>query len=281
VIRTSIRLALVCTLVLAAAPPTFAQGSDDDAVLKPAEPDFTLISLPTALRLPQYRSAFRVTHRFSLPLNDSDSGDIWGQLFGIDSAAVIGLEYRFGIIKNGQIGVHHSSDNRTWEFFGEYGVVRQDRGLPVDLTALVTVELPRTPIPRTSEYERRSVPAVGVILSRTVHDHLGLYLEPMYVNNIFNEFGTRSTSDNAFLVGVGGRLRVRPTIYITAETAPRASGFKANKTHAAFAIEKRVGGHMFQLNLSNSFSTTIGQLAMGADPTNNWHLGFNISRKFF
>ena len=33
-------------------------------MIKPAEPDFTLISLPTALRLPQFKSAFRVTHRF-------------------------------------------------------------------------------------------------------------------------------------------------------------------------------------------------------------------------
>src|SRR5438105_4371837 len=108
VIRTSIRFVLACTFVVAAAGTSFAQasGSDDDAVLRPAEPDFTLVSLPTALRLPQYRSAFRVTHRFSLPLNDTDAGDLWGELFGIDSAAVIGLELRFGIVKNGQIGVH-------------------------------------------------------------------------------------------------------------------------------------------------------------------------------
>ena len=38
------------------------------------------------------------------PLND-DFGDVFADFFGIDSGAIIGLEYRFGIVKNGQIGV--------------------------------------------------------------------------------------------------------------------------------------------------------------------------------
>src|SRR5712671_3288859 len=44
-------------------PP--ATTDDDDTTIKPAEPDFTLVSLPTSLRLPQFKGAFRVTHRFA------------------------------------------------------------------------------------------------------------------------------------------------------------------------------------------------------------------------
>jgi hypothetical protein len=47
------------------------------------------------------------------------------------------------------------------------------------------------------------------------------------------------------------------------------------------AIEKRAGGHLFQLNLSNSFATTLGQIARAADNSHDWYLGFNLSRKFF
>jgi hypothetical protein len=41
------------------------------------------------------------------------------------------------------------------------------------------------------------------------------------------------------------------------------------------------GGHTFQLNFSDGFGTTMGQLARGGTDSDNWYLGFNISRKFF
>ena len=51
--------------------------------------------------------------------------------------------------------------------------------------------------------------------------------------------------------------------------------------YGSFGIEKRAGGHVFQLNFSNGFGTTMGQLARGGTGSEDWYLGFNISRKFF
>ena len=78
----------------AAAP---AQNNDQDRadrVINLAQPDYTVINLPTTLRLPRLRSAFRVTHRFGRPLGQGTFGDLVGDLFGLDSGAQIGLEYR-------------------------------------------------------------------------------------------------------------------------------------------------------------------------------------------
>src|SRR5436309_12962962 len=117
-------LSLAVALLLLSAPPSFAQETDDEA-LKPAEPDFTLISLPTSLRLPKYKSAFRVTHRFTRPLSCDACGDsLLEDAFGLDSGAVIGLEYRFGVMRNVEVGIHRTS-GKTIEFFGQYGVARQ------------------------------------------------------------------------------------------------------------------------------------------------------------
>ena len=55
--RSLVRLFTASALALCLAPAAFAQD-DDDAVLKPAEPDFILVNLPTALRLPIYKSSF-------------------------------------------------------------------------------------------------------------------------------------------------------------------------------------------------------------------------------
>lgn len=263
-----------CVLALLLVGPSAARAqSDDPAALRPAEPDFTLIGLPTSLRLPTFGSAFRVTHRFTRPLGQGDFGDLASDLFGIDSGAQIGLEYRFGIIKNGQIGIHRTS-NRTIELFAQYSALRQTGGMPFDVSAFLSMD-------GTNNFRDSYSPAVGVILSRTIKEYAAFYLEPIWVNNSNPLPKQRADHNDTFMVGVGARIRVRPTVYITGEAAPRASGYKPGVDHASFAIEKRVGGHLFQLNFSNSIGTTMGQIARGGPQEKDWFLGFNISRKFF
>ena len=52
------------------AEPPAATAPDDDPDRDPNRnvPDFTIVNLPTTLRVPRYKSAFRVTHRFGRPL---------------------------------------------------------------------------------------------------------------------------------------------------------------------------------------------------------------------
>jgi hypothetical protein len=249
-----------------------AAPDDDDMTIKPAEPDFTLISLPTSLRLAQFKSAFRVTHRFARPLT-SDVGGLAGDLFGLDSGAQIGLEYRFGIVRNGEIGIHRTSD-KTIEFFGQYGVVRQKGKLPVDISALVSVD-------GTNNFRDRYAPALGAIVSRRLGARAALYVEPTWVHHSNVQPSSSAEANDTFMLGLGARLRVRPTVSVVAESAPRISGFRPGVNHGSLAIEKRAGGHVFQLNFSDSFATTMGQIARGGPSRNNWYLGFNISRKFF
>jgi len=256
----------------AAASAAPAADDGDDAVFRPAEPDFTLISLPTGLRLPLFKSEFRVTHRFVRPLGSGDFGDLAGDAFGLDNGAQIGLEYRIGIVPNGQVGFHRTSD-RTIEFFGEYGVARQTAALPVAVSALVSVE-------GTNNFKDRYAPSIGAVVSRTFGARAAVYAEPIWIRNA--DLSPTATSDaNTFMVGLGARVRVRPTVYAVGEWAPRASGFRPGVAHHSFAIEKHLGGHMFQLNVSDSFATTMGQIARGGRSGSDWYLGFNISRKFF
>lgn len=271
-IRSIVRLLLALSFTVAFVPAAFAQ--DDDAVLLPAEPDFTLVSLPTSLRLPKFKSAFRVTHRFGRPLADGDFGDLVGDLFGLDNGAVIGLEYRFGILPNTQVVFHRSSSGKTIEFLGQYGAIRQGRQLPVDVSAVVGIE-------GTDNFEDSYSPSIGAIVSRRFGEVVAAYVEPVWVNNT-NALPKELTDTNdTFMVGLGARVRVRPTVYLVGELAPRATGYKPGVNHGSFAIEKRAGGHLFQLNFSNSWSTTMGQLARGGFNNSDWFLGFNISRKFY
>jgi hypothetical protein len=267
----SVALAAVVTVVaLLTSTPALAQD-DPDRDLRLAQPDFTIITLPTTLRLPQFKSAFRVTHRFARPLGQGDFSSLLEDFFGLDSGAQIGLEYRFGIIRGAQIGIHRTSD-RTIEFFSQYSVLQQ-QNIGFGLDAVATIE-------GTNNFKDSYTPSLGVVLSRELGEVGAVYLQPRWVNNS-NPLPSELTDDNdTFFLGLGARIRVSPTVYVVGEFIPRL-GFEPGVHHGTFGIEKRAGGHTFQLNFSNGFGTTMGQVARGGTSSDDWYLGFSISRKFF
>ena len=270
--------------IMTVAPHAFAQGADapspaaapspDDPDLdpNPAQPDFTVVTLPTTLRLPRFKSAFRVTHRFTRPLGEGDFGSLAEDFFSLDSSAMIGLEYRFGVMRGWQAGVYRTSD-RTIELFSRYSVATQGKGLPVSVDASFSID-------GTNNFRDRYTPAVGAIVSRQFGEWGAVYFEPMWVGNSNPLPGDEVEHNDTWLLGLGARLRVRPTVYVVAELVPR-TGFEPAVNHATFGVEKRAGGHVFQLNFSNGIGTTMGQIAQGGTTYDNWHLGFAISRKFF
>ena len=268
--RTLLLLTLAFALVASNAA---AQDDDPDMDLSVSQPDFTVVALPTTLRLPRFKSAFRVTHRFGRALGDGDFGDLAGDLFGLDAGAQIGLEYRFGLMRGLQAGIHRTS-NKTIEFFSQYNVMQQTASRPVGIGVLASID-------GTNNFRDSYSPALGVAISRTLGSHGAVYVEPMWVNNSSPEPQELVDDNSTFLVGLAARVRVRPTVYLAGEIAPRVSGYDPGVTHATFGIEKRAGGHTFQLNVSNGFATTMGQLARGGFTNDDWYLGFNISRKFF
>lgn len=272
-IRPFIALVAAAGFVLAPGAASIAQAQEDDAVLKLAEPDFTLITLPTSLRLPKNKSAFRVTHRFVRPLDCELCQDNWLEdFFGTDNGAVIGLEYRYGILPGVQISAYRARERKTLQFAGQYNLWTQTQKL-FETSILASIE-------GTDNFTDQYSGTIGVILTRLVGEHASIHIEPMFIGNT-NLDEPSVDDDNTFLLGLGTRIRIRPTVYVTAEAMPRLSGYSPSGTQASFAIEKRAGGHMFQLNFSNALGSTPGAWARGSVSGNEWFMGFNITRKFF
>ena len=265
------------------------------------EPDFTTINLPTTLRLPRYRSAFRISHRFARTLTDGDFGKLASDLFGLDSGALIGLEYRFGVMRGLQAGIYRTS-SRTIQFFGQYDAMRQSATVPFTLDIVASIEglnnFHKGDVvdPEDNEYAT----ALSPLLSRTVGTRAAFYLQPAYVfhSNVYSTEGCEEhlehgheipgcadlesgIESNTLLVGLSSRVRVLQSVYLVGSWTPRASGFKPGVSLKTFGIEKRLRGHVFQLNVSNSLGTTMAEMARGGSNNDDWFLGFNISRKFF
>ena len=97
----------------------------DDSALNRSQPDFTLINLPTGLRLPKGKIAFRVTHRFTRPLGEGDFGDLAGDC----------LRHRLRRVDRPRVPVRAScpacrsactgTSDKTIQFFGAVQLLKQ------------------------------------------------------------------------------------------------------------------------------------------------------------
>jgi hypothetical protein len=243
---------------------------DDDALFRPLEPDFTLINLPTTLPLPLHKGNFRLTHRFNGDLRRGDFGDQLASVFGIDEGATIGFEYRFAIVKHVEVAAYRTNFNRTMQFYGKYDAFHQGGSVPVGFSAIVSIE-------GTNNFKQEYAPTLGASISRDVGKVVAVYAVPMWVHNTAAVTGVMR---DTLMVGLGGNLRLLPTLFLTGEVTPRVSGYVIGDAEYGFGISKRVGGHVFDLTFTNGPETTFAQLARGGLP-GSLFLGFNLARKFF
>jgi hypothetical protein len=248
-----------------------ASNEDDDAVLRPLQPDFTLINLPTTLPLPTHKSNFRLTHRFNGNLRLGGFGTQAGNLFGLDEGATVGFEYRFAVAKHLELAAYRTTFNRSTQFYGKYDAFHQNARTPVGFSTILSVE-------GTNNFRGQYAPAIGASMSRDVANVTALYVVPMWVHN---SAAATDVIRETVMVGLGASVRVRPTLFLVAEVTPRVGGYVGGDPEYGFGLSKRVGGHVFDLTFTNTTQgTTFAQMARGGFP-NSLYLGFNLARKFF
>jgi hypothetical protein len=265
-----------------------ARAQEPQATQPPghAEIELNLIDLSTTQSLRRHQSYFRVTHRFARDLRRGDFGELLEDLFSLDNGAVIGLEYRFGITGNLQAAVNRTALSKTIQFFGRYDPWRQSDSMPIAISVLGSVE-------GLNNFQQDYQPGIAAVMSRVVTPWLVLYASPTFVwDSRAADFlddhdhdlpgaeeDEHSNHEDTFFVGLGARVRFRPTAYIVGEYSPRLAGYDPGRGVWGVAIEKATRGHTFQLNVTNAFGTTLGQIARGGSE-HDVYLGFNITRRF-
>jgi hypothetical protein len=246
------------------------EASHDDAKLRPAEPDFTIINLPTTLPLPVHGGDFHLTHRFGENLLNDRFSELASNLFGIDEGATIEFGYRFGVMKHLEAIAARTNFNKVIQLSAKYDPIHQDDTHWLGLSGILSVE-------GANNFQENYEPALGASISRAFGDIAAVYVVPFWVHN--SAAGTGVIRETVF-IGLGARVSFMPGAYLTAEVSPRPGGYRPGDSEFAFGIEKRIGGHVFSLVFANMPGTTFGQLAAGGFP-HNLQMGFNLTRKFF
>ena len=248
---------------------------DEDLDSDPAEPDFTVVDLPTSLRLPRHKLAFRLTHRFARPLGEGDFSSLLADFFGFDGGAQIGLGLRFGLFRGTQLGIYRTSD-RTIVLHAQQELLHEGHS-PVGLSLVGSIEgleqlRPHAGEPRLAAAARVLAGGGPRRVAQARRTRCALYAEPSFVAN------TRVTPSAPGKRGLdrpGLRPRravARDACDVARRRVPPAAGRLSRATlaratparSAPSASSGRVGGHSFQLNFSNALGTTPAQVARGA-----------------
>jgi hypothetical protein len=298
-------LALTVFTAVFACRPAAAQDPSVPAPA-PVQPqiELNLVNLPTTLSIARHKSYTRFTHRFARDLGLGDFSDLAADLFSLDNGAVMGLEYRFGVTSTIQAGIHRNTLSKTLQLFGRWDALHQGRQLPVGVSAFASIE-------GLDNLQEGHQPGIGAVVSFTRGQALAFYASPTFVNGTREaellgggshdhdhdhlatagiqpagiqvddhegEEDEHAHHDGTFFVGLGTRLRVRPSVFVVGEISPRLAGHDPGEAGWGVSIEKWTRGHTLALTLTNFYGTTPGQIARGG--ADALYLGFNITRKF-
>lgn len=292
------KLLLILSFAFAASD-TFAQ--DMLSTLEPStEKDYSiatfkstrLINMHTIESLGPRTLDFRISHRFG-PINSGSYN-----AFGLDGPANIrlGLEYS----PNGRFmfGIGRSSFERTVDGFLKYRLLRQaSNGLPFSATLLAAAYYTATKdlnkfangFDKYANASSRYSYCYEIMFARKFSPNFSAQIAPWFVH--YNLVEQITDKNDAY--GVSGLFRMKFTkrAAITAEYGYRINKYTAvtntskDTNYDSFSIgyELETGGHVFQIQFTNSFGIIENQFFTHTQ--SKWNnagirLGFNISRVF-
>ncbi len=224
---------------------------------------------------------FRISHRFGR-LN---SGAY--ELFGLDQASMrLGFEY--GITDDLMVGVGRSGEQKAFDFFGKYKLMKQtpDR-IPVSVTLFgsTVIRTQKSFVPGETFSSTDRLTYTGqVLVARKISERLSLQLSPTYLYR--NKPELDGDPRRLMALGIGGRLKVSRRVSVNADyfyAFREKNNDLPYHNSLAVGVDIETGGHVFQLHFTNSLGMIEKQFI--GETTGSWgkgdiHYGFNISRTF-
>jgi len=239
-----------------------------------------LINGHTVVTRKSHDWAFVIMHRFGRINSGIDD------FFGLD-VANIRLAMEYGINDNITVSIGRNSHEKLYDGFVKYKLFKQSTGLknmPVTVTGLSSIAIRTLDNPSFAEDDFASKIAYThqLIVARKFSSELSLQLMPSFVHR--NKVMENQKND-IFALGFGGRVKLNNRLSIIGEYYYRFTEEETNEFYDSMGIglEIETGGHVFQLNFTNSRSMVEKGFITETDGeffNGDIHFGFNISRVF-
>ncbi|QSE98713.1 DUF5777 family beta-barrel protein [Fulvivirga lutea] len=222
---------------------------------------------------------FIISHRFGTI--DGGSYD----LFGLDVATMrIGLEY--ALSDRLYFGLGRSTFEKTFDGFLKYRLIRQSKGKgskPFSATWLSSMAIKTLKDPeRELGFTDKVANTHQLLIASKISSGISLQLMPTFVHR--NLIGEEDINNDAYALGVGGRVKISQRLALCAEYYHQFQKLNENSTNAiAVGVDIETGGHVFQLQFTNA--TAMIPKGFVTETTNDFfegeiHFGFNVSRTF-
>lgn len=236
---------------------------------------------------------FRVGHRF---------GDIAGEfggaktMFGLDNSADISIGFEYGVLNNLDIGLTRYKGagpyRQLFEGYLKYKFLSQTSKKPISIVGIVKANITGMEASADStsptyfnDFTDRISYSYQLLIGRKFSDRFSLQLMPTYVHRNFVAFQDQNST---LAIGAGFRLQLTKLFGIIGEyhyvlKDENLAISAAAKDPLAIALEVNTGGHIFQINFTNSRGFGEAQYipSTTSDFTKGqYRLGFTISRIF-
>lgn len=244
------------------------------------------LSLPTSHMPLRGTWEVRFTHRFNQSIDQGSFSDRIHALFGLDSNADVGIGLSYVPVRDLQLSFYRSNAMDDIELAAKYNIFQQAQAIPFSAALRAGGDW-RT---EANLNDRTSVFGQA-ILTRQLGKRIELSIMPTFVTNAGRVVsGTTSAAlfKNAFNVPVAGAVALTHSMSLVGEIVPRNRDLPSNiSTYFAWAggLKTVIGGHFFELLLTNSNATHVDQYVtstyMGSPlHRGDLHIGFNIERRF-
>lgn len=248
----------------------------DDRMHYPTWFSTDLINLPTPDLPPPRTLEIHFSHRFQESIQDSGREGLWG----LDSFATPTFYFAYGLVDRLSAYGGRTSNLATWEYGARVEILREhDIAVPLSASAVVGGVYRDT-----SGLESKSAFTLEVPVGLRAHDRLSLVAVPILATH--TDVGTNPGNDDySAAFGLGGTFRLSPGLSIDAEWITNVGGFKLPDAVDQWQVffSMKVGGHVFQIGVTNSVLQTPDAMAAGTLETGiegETRIGFNLVREF-
>lgn len=259
-----------------------------------AFPGLSLATLQTPETLEKGTFSYRIAHRWFGPV---DSG--LDEFFGLDAGASMFTQLSFPITNDLMVYFGRSGENATYEFAGKWRLLREktDGSTPVTLAVVAGLDWETRKniggVSNSRTDSERFHWFAQIPTSKKFGDRLSVLVTP---GILLNGNATETDEDPIITLGFAGKFMMFKDFSIFVEGVPIVAGADGAAILGAprfengeevfsdaftIGLERRVGGHVFHLYVTNSLGLATNQYMSGADfdfLDGDFRLGFNIYR---
>lgn len=248
-------------------------------VRKPAFWGTRLVNLPTPRSIGGGDVLFRVSHRFFPAAKEG-----YDVFYGLDGPASILLGLGYGFTEKLSLILSRANVSKEFELALKWSWMdgeAAETNSPFSLALLGSVSLVTLSLPNKKTFREENFRLnMQASLAYRLHPAVSLLLVPGYSTN------TNPAEDSAqgtLSLGLGGRVMIIDDLSVLLEWIPVLAGYSLDSWGWGLGVEKKIGGHVFQVFALNSVGITTPQYITGGEfriGEGEFRFGFTIFRWF-